>query len=86
VVVLSTLNLALLPVAMEFAALQELILVCTEDGMKFIADIERQLKGKWKDRWKGVGDHAKICGLLAHWKVPKVSSMVYKPDYSSPYT
>jgi hypothetical protein len=40
VVVLSTLNLALLPVAMEFAALQELILVCTEDGMKFIEDIE----------------------------------------------
>jgi hypothetical protein len=67
---------------MEFAALQELILFCTEDGMKFIADIEKQLKG----RWKGVGDHAKICGLLALWKVPKVTSMVYKPDYSFPQT
>ena len=69
---------------MEFVALQGLILFCTEDGMKLIADIERQLKARWKARWKGVGDHAKICGLLAHWRVPKVTSMVYKPDYSSP--
>jgi hypothetical protein len=35
---------------------------------------------------EGVGDHAKICGLLAHWKVPKVTSMACKPDYSSPQT
>jgi hypothetical protein len=73
-------------VAREFAALQELIFFCPEDDTKFIADIEQQLKGRWKDRWKGDGDHAKACGLLAHWKVPKVTSMVYKPDYPSPQT
>jgi hypothetical protein len=65
--------------AKEFPSLVELILFCAEDDTEIVVNVEKQLKGMWKRD----DDHRKSFGLSAAWKVPKVTPMVYKADYSS---